>query len=506
MTRQAQSLFREAFALALALVLALGLIAWAPTARAEESDSAGVKEVTGAELRWGVNSETGTKGHAPGTFNFLYAGDVSPHISGPNTAIPSSAWRSTSGDVTIQKRNEDGKLATASWADTQTDRSGAPLTAGAHSGLEMLFSGGEGTVDVESGTATISWDGTASIVYYSGFVYMTLSDPELKVTPSSAKITATLGGHKTDRKDAKLWEKITPRNVTIADLPRDCVELSGEKGFAVSPAYLGVEYSAPTGAAEQNRDGDSWGAFPTKFVDFANDTGSGSFWYSSGGTADPMKVALPVSVGWASRGSDNLTEACDSPTSGGTSKGILGQVIDDTVEDILRAAGTDVSDTAAAWMDEAWKPAQPDAVNAARAAQAGQGAQAGGGGVATSTDSTVSSDLVVDEEFSAQYDVRYSAQTPMTAGTVAATVASAPSTNRGTSGGGNAAPAAAPASTTDQGTVPVAANLPLSDVVYANTSASSDADNALPHWQWWVGGVLLALAAGLFLQTVLSKD
>lgn len=505
MTSKSPSVLREALALALALVLSVGLIAWAPATRAQEGGGTATT-VTGAEFRWGVNAESSTKGHAPRTFNFLYAGDVSSHIPGPNKTIPQSAWSSKAGNVTIQKRSDAGALTTASWADIQTDGSGAPLKNGSHSGLEMVFGGGTGTVDEDAGTAKIAWKGTSSIVYYSGFVYMTVSDPELVVTSSSAKITAELGGHKTDRENSSLWEKLTPRRVTIADLPRDCVELGGEKGFAVSPEYLGVKYSDPTGAAPQMQTGDTWGAFPTEFVDFAGDTGSGQFWYSSGGSADAMKVALPVSVGWASGDSSALTEVCDSPTSGGGSggggsKGILGQVVDDTVEDILRSAGTDVADTAAAWMDEAWKPLQPDAVKAAQDAQAAGAPAADVAGDAGAE--------VVDEEFAAQYGDQYSADTPMTAGTVGAVVASAPSSGSGGSHGGAGAgtavaPAAAPVA--DLGTVPVAANLPLTDVVYSTTSASSDAGNALPQWQWWVGGVLLALAAGLFYQTVLRKD
>lgn len=501
MTSTSPSVLRRTFAAALVLVLALGFIAWAPAARAQEG-SGSATTVTSAEFRWGVSAESGTKGHAPGTFNFVYAGDVSPHIPGPNKTIPQSAWSSKAGDVTIQKRTASGALATASWADTQTDRSGAALKAGAHSGLEMVFGGGEGTVDAEAGTATIAWEGTSSIVYYSGFIYITVSDPELVVTSSSAKITAELGGHKTDREDSSLWEKMTPRRVTIADLPRNCVELGGEKGFAVSPEYLGVKYSDPTGAAPQKQNGDDWGSFPKGFVDFAGDTGSGQFWYSSGGSADAMKVALPVSVGWDSGDSRALSEVCDSPTSGGGggSKGIVGRVIDDTVEDILRSAGTDVADTAAAWMDEAWKPAQPDAVQAGQAGQAGDAPAADGAGAAGAE--------VVDEEFAAEYGDQYSADTPMTAGTVGAVVASAPSPSGGSSSGAGAAPGAAPPASVgaDQVTMPVAANLPLTEVVYSNASTSSEAGNAFPQWQWWVGGVLLALAAGLFYQVVLRKD
>lgn len=173
------------------------------------------------------------------------------------------------------------------------------------------------------------------------------------------------------------------------------------------------------------------------------------------------------------------------------SKGVIGEVLDDTVEDILRAAGTDISGTAEAWMDEAWKPLQPDAVNAA---QAGAPAAAGDAG-----DSTV----VVEEEFAEQYEEFYAADAPMTAGTVGATLATI--SNPSPSGSAApAAPASAPAAL--QTAAPVASNLPLSEVAYAQTSASSETGNPTHQWQWWVGAALLALAAGLFYQTVRRKD
>ena len=179
-------------------------------------------------------------------------------------------------------------------------------------------------------------------------------------------------------------------------------------------------------------------------------------------------VAAPQEPDGAGHSMDHGVPAAGDPDA------VLGQVVDDTVEDILRAAGTDVADTAAAWMDEAWKPAQPGAV---KAAQAGGALAADGAGDAGA--------VVVDEEFAAQYDEQYSSTTPMTAGTVGAVVASTPSPGGGSSGGssGNAgvAPAAvAPASAVvaGQATMPVAANLPLTDVVYSATSASSGSRRA----------------------------
>lgn len=503
--------------LLLSLVLGLGMalvaVAGAPTARADEAteetgtEESTVRTVTDAEFRWGVNAESTTKGHAPGTFNVLYAGDVSQHLPEPNMNIEPAQWNAQAGDVAIEKRSESGSLSTATWADATTDRSGRELSAGASSGLEMVFSGGTGEIDPEAGTATIEWDGTASIVYYSGFVYMTLSDPVLTVTESSATLTATMGGHSSSREDTNQWEELDPQVVTVADLPRECVTLDGDQGFSVSPEYLGVEYGEPTDAEPQYREGENWGSFPESLVDFARSAGGGQFWYSSGGSFDSSKVPFPVSIGWGEGDSDDLEEICESPSSGG-SDGILGRVVDDTIEDILRSAGTDVSDTAAAWMDEAWKPAQPGAVNAVRD---GAGDSGGASGGATSqTEPGGGADAVAAESGGGhELDpvVEYvSSGAPVTAGTVGAAVASAPAKSRGSSSGTVSPPEPGPA-VTDQATVPVSASSPLTPgVIYAQTSASQEAGDLARQWPWWMGGALLALAAALFSLTVRRRD
>lgn len=499
----ARPTLRRKPALLLAAALGLGTALAAPVAHADDSVA---RTLTDAEFRWGVNVESSTKGHAPGTFNFLYAGDVSPHLPGPNTQIGPSDWSERAGDVSIERRAASGSLGSATWADTQRDRSGAALAVGAHSGLEMVFSDGTGTVDPDAGTAEISWDGTASIVYYSGFVYMTLSDPVLSVSSSGATVTATMGGHRSDREDTTVWEKVTPREVTIADLPRDCIELGGEEGFAVSPEYFGVTYDDPSGDAPQETRGSDWGSFPAEFVEFAEDTGSGSFWYSSGGVSDPYKAPSPISVGWGSGGSDSLEESCESASSGGSDTGVVGRVVGDTVEDILRAAGADVADTAAAWMDEAWKPLQPEAVQADReGASAAAGASEGASGGAEGAEQQAGGQVDDGDAAGVAEDevVQYvDSGAPVTAGTVGAAVAAAPASSGNSASASGAASGAAPV--TDQATIPVSAHSPLAaEAVYA--AASQDAGGAGERWQWWVGAILLALAAVPVVRTLRQK-
>ncbi|MFN3340718.1 MAG: hypothetical protein ACK40Z_13550 [Dietzia sp.] len=493
MTSELRSTYRRAAALALALVLAFGALMSAPSARAQGS----ALELTDAEFRWGLTVQSSGPSHGPG-LNFLSAGDSTSALAGSGATITEQTWRATSGNVAIEKRSASGATATATWAGTQTDQSGKPLRDAAssrYSGLEMVFGKGAGTVDAQAGTAEIEWKGTASVLYYSGLVFLSVKDPVLTVTPTKAIVTATLGGRQSSQDNPEVSLPITSRTVVIADLPRNRVELGGEKGFSVTPEYLGVPYSAKAGENPQTRDGNNWGSFPGEFVDFAADAGSGGFWYSTG-TSDNTKPALPIAVSWKS------TEPEEMPNSGGSggSRGIVGQVLDDTVEQILRSAGDDIADTAAAWMDEAWKPLHPDEVKAA---------QEGGAPITTGTGDAASGDRV-DEVFEVYHEEYYTSGAPITAGTVAGTLASIPASSSGgaSTGGSPAALPSSPAQYADQGTVPVAANSPLhgSDVVYAQTSASQKAGNPTHQWQWWVGAALLALAAVLFYQTVRRKD
>lgn len=476
MNRLSLSALRHGFALAMALTLVLSVLLGAPLARAQDGgDDTSAAELTldNAELRWSLNAESaGYKTHFG--HNFFSAGDVSEVLTGAGQELTESKWVRSNGNVRVEK--SPGTLAT--WRDITPD--GKDPT-----GIEMVFTNGTGTVDPSNGTGSISWSGTASVIYYSGQSIFSISDPEISISNGAAVVTATLNGIKSAQGSSEWKELEEQEGVVIANISLAGKEINST-GFSKAPNYKGVTY--PGGEQQGDK---YFGSFPAPFVDYLIETGLGGYFYSTGGVADPKKLPLPITVSW------DADDRADIEDDGGSSKGILGQVIDDTLEDILRSAGTDVSDTAAAWMDEAWKPLQPGAANA------DQGAQ-GTGGEAAVVDSTVNSELVVDEEFAYEYEEYYSTGTPLTAGTVGAVAAN----SSGGSAGGNtpAAASVAPASVADPGTVPVAANLPLTDVVYSNTSASSDAGNTLPQWQWWVGGVLLALAAGLFYQAVLRKD
>jgi hypothetical protein len=162
-----------------------------------------------------------------------------------------------------------------------------------------VISGGAGTVDTAAGTASVSWDGDVSVVFYGGLTYWTFSDPILTVAADgTGQLTGTASGYGTSMEDMTQWVPIAPEQIVLADLHGVTVDADG---FSVTPDYLGVEVEA---ASAQSRTGASWGAFPQSYVDFQQKTGQTSYWYSSGGAADAKKVTQPLAVSWTAAGTD----------------------------------------------------------------------------------------------------------------------------------------------------------------------------------------------------------
>jgi hypothetical protein len=119
-----------------------------------------------------------------------------------------------------------------------------------------------------------------------------VSDPRLVVASGVGTITATLGGYGTDMDDMSKWVKLDDTVVTLATLPSVDVTPGG---FVVTPAYAGVRVSVP-GGTKQSTAEPGWGSFPQDYVDFQVKTGQAAYWYSSGGSVDSNKAALPVTV------------------------------------------------------------------------------------------------------------------------------------------------------------------------------------------------------------------
>ncbi|MBD8605239.1 hypothetical protein IFT73_00110 [Aeromicrobium sp. CFBP 8757] len=256
------------------------------------------RTITDAQLRWGVNDESNNRAFAPGTFNFLSAGRI-PDPGRGGVIVPQSSWSQRSGDVSIEKFAA-GSWRPATWAGLQTTSSGAVMsgTNGPFSNHEVVVSGGTGTVDPATGAASIRWTGSFTVVYYSGFSFFYVSDPRLTVVDGVGTLTGTLSGFGSSMEDTTTWRPVPDApDAVLADLGP--VDLTKDLGFTVQPAYAGVAVDVKD-QTPQARTGGSWGSFPQSFVDFQLTAGTGSYWYSSGGSADAHKVAKPVTVSYSS--------------------------------------------------------------------------------------------------------------------------------------------------------------------------------------------------------------
>jgi hypothetical protein len=286
--------------LATAGLAALGAVAAAP------ADAATVNVIK-ANFTWSLNNETLAGAFAPGTWNLMSAGTIGNPGAGGQTLKSAdegatwgngedAGWTNTSGNVTIEDKLADGTYAPTTFLGTKQNSAGQN-TSGASTTIlsenRMVVKNGTGTIDPATDSASIAWSGDATVLFYSGMTYFTLSDPELSLSNGTGEVTATLGGYATSMDDTTVWEPVTPEEVTLATLSG--VDVT-EAGLTATPAYREVTYTVPSGSSAQVTTGASWGSFPQSFVDFQQQLGQGPYWYSTGGTADPRKVANPLTV------------------------------------------------------------------------------------------------------------------------------------------------------------------------------------------------------------------
>jgi hypothetical protein len=287
--------------------LALGAAATLVTALPASAAGTSVSDV---ELRWTMNAETGGGAYFGGC-NFLSAGAAGDTGSSRVWTEADGFYSAQVGDVTIEKPTAAGGTVQPTWATKCQDANGATVTPSAASSTlnQAVFAGGTGTVDVAAGTASIAWDGDVTVVFYGGLTYWTFSDPVLTVAADgTGQLTGTASGFGTSMEDQTKWEAIAPEQIVLADLTGVTVDADG---FTVTPDYLGVATTSTAGTQVQT--GANWGSFPQSFVTFQAKTGQSSYWFSSGGAADPKKVTKPLAVSW--------TATTDPGTDPGTGTG-----------------------------------------------------------------------------------------------------------------------------------------------------------------------------------------
>lgn len=292
----------------LSLAAAAGLVfAGAAVATPAVAAEQNVSDVT---LAWGLNAETGA-GAYNGSCNFLSAGTAGNTGSSRAWTEADGFHKPSEGNVKIVKNGPSNTEIPVSWANKCHTATGTPVSPSgisALSGNKIVLSKGTGKVDPATGTGTISWTGSFTSAFYGGLTYWSAKNPVLTVkADGTATLKATASGYGADQSDATVWNPIPAQTITLANLKGVTIDAGG---FTIAPEYLGV--AAPAGAKQSAPGSVNYGAFPTDFVAFQGATGTQPYWYSSGGGADPRKVASPMSVVW------NLPVAPEPEPAGGS--------------------------------------------------------------------------------------------------------------------------------------------------------------------------------------------
>lgn len=271
-------------------------------------DSNGDTIYKGVTLRWGMNDETNSAAYAGGC-NFLSAGVAGN--TGASKVWDQSFYKSSDGNVTIQKPDANGDWVTASWDSKCLTRDGDIVKMGKRADgrsinteSQVVFSGGTGTVK-QDGSVTVSWKGSWTVAYYGGMTYWTITDPTLTLDANGeGSLTATASGYGADMNDASKWETLEAKQIHVADFTGgnavNVRQAATDRGFSATPDYLGVAVSASgdhgSQAAKDSANAAYWGSFPQSFVDYQIRTGQSAYWYTSNSQRDFAKPTLPLYV------------------------------------------------------------------------------------------------------------------------------------------------------------------------------------------------------------------
>jgi hypothetical protein len=234
------------------------------------------RSLTGVRLDWSGSQELQRK--APnGTSSYFSAG-----TSTGNQAT----YAASAPNVRVLQIAAGGGEQPAGWATRDQH-----LTSGGRQLVRLV--GGTGAI-APDGSATVSWPGSFSVNMYGGLVPFTVSAPALTLdADGDGKLAATLAGYASSQANPSERTPLAPvADVTLATFSGGRIDPSAPS--TLTPGYAGVEVDLPAGQAQQLRSGEDWGAWPQSFVDFQVQTGLGSYWYSSGGAADPYKASSPI--------------------------------------------------------------------------------------------------------------------------------------------------------------------------------------------------------------------
>lgn len=264
-----------------------------------------VKTVTNATLEWTISREADNGAFAPGEVNYWSAGQ---------SDSTQATYVATNGNATVLKKNAAGAYVpigsepSVSWANRNKDGAGNAVTAtnAFYLGQKIRYTNGTGTVNTSTGVATIQWTGTFTVNFYGKYVPFWIVNPKLTVDATGKGVlTASLGGYSSSLENPDVRTPLpTSNDVVLAELPNVYSSGSIATGFASAlPNYLGRSVTTPAEspqAAKTTANAAHWGSWPQSFVDFQQNTGLGTYWYTSGGSsADPKKPQEPISVSYA---------------------------------------------------------------------------------------------------------------------------------------------------------------------------------------------------------------
>lgn len=261
------------------------------------------KVVANATFEWTISREV-DNGAMNGRPNYWSAGQ---------SDSTQSTYVATNGNATVLKKNAAGSYvaigseAAVGWANRNKDGAGNNVTASNanYLGQKVRYTGGTGTVNTTTGAATIQWTGTFTVNFYGPLVPFWITNPKLTVSPNgSATLTASMGGFASSMDNPDVRVALPNRNgVAIATFSNVYSGANIATGWTKAPNFLDTAVTTSSQASPQvaktTANAAYWGAWPQAFVDFQNDTGLGSYWYTSGTSSiDPKKVQEAVSVAY----------------------------------------------------------------------------------------------------------------------------------------------------------------------------------------------------------------
>lgn len=292
--------------LGLALALGLGAGAAAPALAADGPDDItvtvpaadGDTTITNAQLRWGLNAESGG-GAFYGGCNFLSAGKAGDSGSARVWTSSDGLYRASSGKVRIEKPNAAGRWEAASFATRCLDAAGKAVTSASTAsttGNQVVIDGGSGVLRDGAGLQ-IQWKGSFTVAYYGGMTYWSVSDPVLTLDEDgNGRLVGTLSGFGTSMDDLTMWKPLPTRSVVLAEVRK--ADLGAGKGFSVVPQYVGVKASGAGQVAKTSANAAYWGSFPQSFVDYHELTGQQGYWLTTGGIRDAAKPATALYISY----------------------------------------------------------------------------------------------------------------------------------------------------------------------------------------------------------------